>query len=93
VRDNIVCGALALAIVRLLVSVVWIWVLQDNVPGVQQTGEEAETAECDVDERVARTDTALDPDYVLYQRGSLYSERHNSSFSCGCLEQANTYLR
>jgi hypothetical protein len=67
VRNNVVCSAAfcALAIVRALVSIVWVGVLQDNVPGVQKSREDAEAAECDVDERVCAADTALNPHYSL----------------------------
>jgi hypothetical protein len=36
-------------------------VLGDYVPGVDETGEEAQAAESDVDQRVGRAETALDP--------------------------------
>lgn len=37
-------------------------VLGDDVPGVEETGEEAEHAEEDVDEGVGGAETGLDPD-------------------------------
>jgi hypothetical protein len=36
-------------------------VLQDDVPGVEEAGQEAETAEGEVNEGVCATDAALDP--------------------------------
>lgn len=36
-------------------------VLGDYVPGVDETGEEAQATESDVDQRVGRAETALDP--------------------------------
>jgi hypothetical protein len=64
VRDNIVRGApvAALAVGYLLVLLVGVGILQDDVPGVQETGQETETAECDVDERVGATHALLYPD-------------------------------
>jgi hypothetical protein len=65
VRDNVVgrSSVAALAVGRhLLVCVVWIGILQDDIPRVQQAGKETETAEGDVDERVGAAETFLDPD-------------------------------
>ena len=42
--------------------VVCIGVLQNDVEGVEEAGEEAEAAKGDVDERVGAADAALDPD-------------------------------
>lgn len=42
--------------------VVGLRVLGDDVPGVQEAGEETETAQGDVDEGVGAADTAFDPD-------------------------------
>jgi len=53
VRDYVVRCALvvaALAVCDALVLLVVFGVLQDDVPGVEQAGKYAETAECDVDE-------------------------------------------
>ena len=52
VRHNIVGGAAlgALAIVRALISIVWVGILQDNVPCVKKSRKDTEAAECDVDE-------------------------------------------
>lgn len=55
--DYIVCRTLAAAFLVghrpvAVIAIVWIGVLQDDVPGVQKTGEEAEAAECDIDKRV-----------------------------------------
>lgn len=63
VRDDIVRGApvAALAAVHLLVLLVRVWVLQDDVPGVQEAGQESETAEGDVYEGVGAADALLDP--------------------------------
>ena len=51
-RHNIVGGAAlgALAIVRALISIVWVGILQDNVPCVKKSRKDTEAAECDVDE-------------------------------------------
>lgn len=46
-----------------LVLVWWLGVLGDDVPGVQQAGDQAENAEEDVDQGVCAADTAFDPDY------------------------------
>lgn len=66
-----VCDAAALAIVGDdLILVGGLGELGDDVPGVQQAGDEAEHAEEDVDERVGAADAAFDPDwrrtYVSY---------------------------
>jgi hypothetical protein len=37
--------------------------LGDNVPGVQEARDEAETAEEEINERVGRAETRLDPDW------------------------------
>lgn len=65
-RDNIVCRASltsvrALAIGHLVVCIVWIWVLQDDVPSVEEAGKEAETAERNIDEGVCAAESFLDP--------------------------------
>lgn len=58
--DIIVCHTAALGfLVDLLVRRVG--VLRDDVPGVDETGEETQTAEGDVDEGVGRAEAALDP--------------------------------
>lgn len=65
VRNNIVSGALTAALVvrHWAVAVIRIGILEDDVPGVEKAGEEAETAEGDVDEGVGGADTALYPYY------------------------------
>jgi hypothetical protein len=65
VRNYVICCALALAVGSLLVAVIGIWVLQDDVPGVEQAWEESQTAECDIYEGVAGADAAFDPNYRL----------------------------
>jgi hypothetical protein len=65
VCDYVVSRALvvaALAVRDALVLLAVLGVLEDDVPRVEQAGKYAETAECDVDERVCRADAALDPD-------------------------------
>lgn len=58
--DIVVCHTPALRfLVDLLVRRVGVF--GDDVPGVDETGEEAQTAEGDVDERVGRAEAALDP--------------------------------
>jgi hypothetical protein len=55
VRDNVVgrSSVAALAVRRhLLVCVVWVGILQDDIPRVQEAGKETETTEGNVDERV-----------------------------------------
>ena len=55
--------ATALAVLRELIVVVRaLGELGDDVPGVQEAGDETETAEEDVDERVGAADASLDPD-------------------------------
>jgi pyrimidine deaminase RibD-like protein len=68
VRNNVVCSAAfcTLAIIRALVSIVWVGVLQDNVPCVKKSREDAEAAECNVDERICAANTALNPHYRPY---------------------------
>ena len=44
------------------VVVIGLWVFEDNVPCVEETGDVAETAEGKVDDRVGRADSHLDPD-------------------------------
>jgi hypothetical protein len=51
-----------LAVGHLLVCVVRVWILKDHVPGVQEAGQEAETAEGEVNERVGTAESFLDPD-------------------------------
>lgn len=46
----------------LVVAVVGLWVLGDDVPGVEEAREKAEDAEEDVDDGVGAADSALDPD-------------------------------
>jgi hypothetical protein len=64
VCDDVVGGAAvgALAVGNLLVLLVGLGVLEDDVPGVQEAGEEAETAERNVYERVGAADALLHPD-------------------------------
>lgn len=58
--DIVVCHAAAIGfLVDLLVC--WVGIFGDDVPGVDETGEEAQAAESDVDEGVGRAETALDP--------------------------------
>ena len=56
VANDIVCSALATTFMvgNWAVAIVGVGVLEDDVPGVEQAGEKPETAEGDVDERVAR---------------------------------------
>jgi hypothetical protein len=58
VGDGATSSALAIMEAFVLVR---IGVFEDDVPGVNQAGQEAETAECDVDERVCAAYTTLDP--------------------------------
>jgi hypothetical protein len=61
--DVDVCDAAAALLVgNSLVLVRRLGVLGDDVPGVEQAGDEAEDAEEDVAEGVGATDAALDPD-------------------------------
>jgi fatty acid desaturase len=64
VCDDVVGGAAfgALAIGNLLVLIVCLGVLEDDVPGMEEAGEEAETAERNVYERVGAADALLHPD-------------------------------
>jgi len=58
--DIVVCHTAALGfLVDLLVRRVGVF--GNDVPGVNETGEEAQAAESDVDERVGRAEAALDP--------------------------------
>ncbi len=41
---------------------IWLGELGDDVPGVEEAGDEAEHAETDVDEGVGAADAGLDPD-------------------------------
>lgn len=66
--DYIVCRALAAALLVgyrpvAVVAIARVGVLQDNVPGVQKAGEEAEAAKRDVDEGVGGAEASLDPDW------------------------------
>lgn len=55
-------GAAALGVaVDARVRVVGVRVLEDDVPGVQQAGEEAQAAECNIDERISAAYATLDP--------------------------------
>jgi hypothetical protein len=60
--DVDVGDAAALAAGEGLVLVGRLGVLCDDVPGVQEAGQEAEDSEADVDEGVGAADAALDPD-------------------------------
>lgn len=65
VLRDVVVGDALLAVARLGVGdglVVVLWVLCDDVPGVQQAGDVAEHAEEDVDQRVGRAEAGFDPD-------------------------------
>jgi hypothetical protein len=66
VCDDIVgCSAVcALAVGDLLVLLVCVRVLENDIPGVEKSWEETETAEREVDERVGATDALLDPNYM-----------------------------
>ena len=66
VCDNVVCSSsvaasTALAVGYVLVRVVWIRILEDNIPGVEEPGKEGETAKRNVDERVGAADSFLHP--------------------------------
>ena len=68
VADDIVRCSLATAfLVRnravAVVAVIRVGVLQNDVPGVQEAGQEAQTAERDVDEGVSGAETAFYPDW------------------------------
>lgn len=67
-RNNVVCSTLASTFVirDLPVTVIWVGILKDDVPGVEKTREETETAEGDVDQRVSRAYASLYPDYVWF---------------------------
>ena len=62
------------------VVVIGLWVFEDNVPCVEETGDVAETAEGKVDDRVGRADSHLDPDcwelaicqFVICDRGDYF---------------------
>jgi len=59
-------GAAALGVaIDTCVRVVGVWVLEDDVPSVQQAGEEAQAAEGDVDEGISAAYTTFDPHCVL----------------------------
>jgi len=58
----IVRHATLLRVLLLQLGVGRVRVRVDDVPGVQEAGEHAETAQCEVDERVGAAETALDPD-------------------------------
>lgn len=55
-----VCDAAALLRQR-LVLVQWLGELGDDIPGVEEAGEEAETAEKNVDDGVGAANPAFDP--------------------------------
>lgn len=64
VCDDIVSGApvAALAVWYLLVLLlIGLGVLEDDVPGVEEAGEEAEAAKCQVDQGIGTADSLLDP--------------------------------
>lgn len=61
VRDSAVAAVAIFAIRNWLVGVVWIWVLEDHVPGVQKAWKEPETAKRKVDQRFGATEALLDP--------------------------------
>jgi hypothetical protein len=70
--DNIVCcsavaSCTVLAVGYLMVCVVRVRVLQDHVPGVQETRQETKTAEREVDKRVGATESFLDPDTYRWE--------------------------
>lgn len=60
-RDDVVGRAAVLALAVRHGFVVVLWVVEDNVPRVNEAWEEAETAEGDVDERVSAAYAFLDP--------------------------------
>ena len=61
--DIVICDptASALRVVDGLVSVRWVRVAGDDVPGMDEAGEVAEAAEGDIDEGVGGTETDFDP--------------------------------
>lgn len=60
--DIDICNAAAFLGQR-LVLVRWLGELGDDVPRVEEAGDEAETAEEDVNNRVGAADSAFYPDY------------------------------
>ncbi len=62
--DMIVSHRAPLATVLRKTVVVGLGELGDDVPGVEEAGNETETAERDIDEGVCGAEAALDPDYV-----------------------------
>jgi hypothetical protein len=66
--DIVVCHTTALGLLFDLL-VCRIGVTGDDVPGVDETREEAEAAKSDVDERVGRAETPLDPYCKLLATG------------------------
>lgn len=62
--DMIVIHRAPLATVLRKTVVVGLGELGDDVPGVEEAGNETETAERDIDEGVCGAEAALDPDYV-----------------------------
>jgi hypothetical protein len=66
-----------------VIAIVGVRVLQDNVPGVQEAGQEAQAAERDVDEGVGGAKTSLYPDWwcvsQCWCRVGVQTRR------CGCL--------
>jgi hypothetical protein len=77
--DDVVGGTTvcALAVGNLLVLIVRVGVLEDDVPGVQETRKEAKAAESKVDERVGATNAFLHPYYTCCQRSvDLYMIAH-----------------
>lgn len=58
-------SAVALTLVVGDVLVVVFGIVEDDVPGVDHTREEAQTAESEVDEGIGTANTLLDPDYLV----------------------------
>lgn len=73
VRNDVVCSALATTLVvgYWTVAIVLIGILEDDVPGVEQAGEEAEAAKSDIDERFSGAHATFYPHYVIGKYMSL----------------------
>lgn len=74
------------AIGHRLVCVVWVWILQNHVPGVEETREETEAREAKVYERISATNALLHPNTYRWELWDMLAiGSHELQRDCRCL--------
>lgn len=70
--DIVICDATVLDVASVIlgegriagVIIVWLGILENDIPGVQEARDIGETAESKVDDRVSRTEAYFDPHWT-----------------------------